>query len=179
MTQPLSDSIGAKQRSVMGGAALGLALSAALTGAILYLYPPVPPGIDRAALALRNVALPALTLAAGVLRVSRGRFRSGAIDPLAGRESPSLVIHGRYVENTTQQLVLLVIATFGLAYDLPADKLALLPAMAVVFVVGRVSFWMGYLRAPVLRAPGMAMTFMTTIIPTIYLAGRALYLALR
>jgi uncharacterized membrane protein YecN with MAPEG domain len=36
-------------------------------------------------------------------------------------------------------------------------------ALGIVFALARIVFWVGYLAAPVLRAPGMAATLVTAI----------------
>jgi hypothetical protein len=60
----------------------------------------------------------------------------------------------------------------GLALSLPHEMLTLIPAMAVVFVVGRALFWIGYLIAPVARALGMGLSAYPTFVALIWLAGR-------
>ena len=42
-------------------------------------------------------------------------------------------------------------------------SLAFIPAMAVLFVVGRITFWIGYLVFPIARAFGMVLTALPTI----------------
>ena len=44
----------------------------------------------------------------------------------------------------------------GLAVTLPADRLSLLPAVSITFVVFRLIFWVGYRINPLYRAPGFS-----------------------
>lgn len=162
-----------RQRIVGFGAVSGWLGGVGLSAALWDLLP-VPEGVvaagDRLAFAIRCCALPALTFAVGIGAVGNRRAMGEGIDPTAAHDDRRLVIHGRYTDNTGQQLLLLVLAMLGLSLHLDPDDLGLLPALATTFVLGRLAFWAGYLRDPLLRAPGMGMTFSTTMLPTIYLA---------
>ena len=46
---------------------------------------------------------------------------------------------------------------------LPLDRLVLIPAMAALFGVGRIAFWIGYLVYPIGRAFGMVLTVAPTL----------------
>jgi hypothetical protein len=43
------------------------------------------------------------------------------------------------------------------------EKLVLIPAMALLFMAGRLTFWIGYLMRPVARAFGMILTAPPTV----------------
>ena len=81
-----------------------------------------------------------------------------AIDGARTSQSRLIEITLRYNLNTLEQTVLAAIAWAGLALALPHEKLMLIPAMAVFFVVGRALFWIGYLIAPVARALGLGLS---------------------
>ena len=58
--------------------------------------------------------------------------------------------------------VLAAIAGTGLALALPEEDLSLIPRLAVLFGVGRIAFWIGYLIAPWARGFGMGLTVYPT-----------------
>ncbi|MCK9684567.1 MAPEG family protein [Scleromatobacter humisilvae] len=126
----------------------------------------VPPADDlatRLAFAVRWLLAPGCTLLAGV-QVAAGRgLHPDAIDGTPTPKSHALEIALRYNRNTVEQTLLAAIAWLGLAVSAPHAALAFVPAMAALFVVGRVAFWIGYLVYPIARAFGMALTALPTI----------------
>lgn len=156
-------------------------VTAVLTLLVLWLrladlHLPLPDGDDaasRLAFAARWLLLPGLALAAGIAVVANQRFFvADAIDGARTSQSRLIEITLRYNQNTLEQTVLAAIAWAGLALALPHEKLMLIPAMAIVFLAGRVLFWAGYLIAPVARALGMALTAYPTFAALIWLAGQ-------
>ena len=67
-------------------------------------------------------------------------------------------IDGRVVDNTLQQNFVFAIASLTLSTLVPLQHLQIVWACAIVFVVARTCFWLGYRRNPLYRAPGMAAT---------------------
>jgi hypothetical protein len=67
-------------------------------------------------------------------------------------------INGRVVENTLQQFLLYLVGTLALSVNLTAEQMRVIPATAIVFVVARIAFWIGYRIHPLYRAFGMAAT---------------------
>ncbi|WP_255415189.1 MAPEG family protein [Vitiosangium sp. GDMCC 1.1324] len=159
-------SLARKQRIVRLGIGVGLLSAGAIAGLAFALLPPAPvlPTVEqRVAFALRCTLVASWTLVAGILAVATKRFTSEAIDPLSGVESPALRIHARYLQNTLEQLVLFCIASVALATLLKAEELKVLVVATLVFVLGRVAFWIGYLKDPLLRIPGFNATFYTNV----------------
>jgi len=113
---------------------------------------------DRIAYALRWAAPPALLFFFMVAAVGNARFKSEAIDPTAGKESDRMIIDGRVADNTLQQLVLFLVGLLGLAVTLPPDRLSVIAAVAITFIVARSIFWFGYRIHPLYRAPGFSST---------------------
>jgi hypothetical protein len=60
--------------------------------------------------------------------------------------------------------LLAAIAWLGLAVSVSHANLAFIPAMALLFVAGRATFWVGYLLHPTARAFGMTMTVLPTVV---------------
>jgi hypothetical protein len=56
---------------------------------------------------------------------------------------------------------------------LPRGELVLLPAMAFLFALGRIAFWIGYLLHPLARAFGMVLTVAPTLVAYLWLALHA------
>lgn len=154
---------------------LSMALAVAVLAALWTAGPvAVPLSADdpasRLAFAAKWLLVPGLMLLLGIgLTANRRFFDPDAID---GGATPALEIGQRYNRNTLEQTVLAAIAWTGLALQLPHERLALIPELALVFAVGRILFWLGYRIAPWARAFGFGLTFYPTVAATIWLAGR-------
>jgi uncharacterized MAPEG superfamily protein len=116
------------------------------------------------ALALAALLPAAIILLAMILVQSSTRAMTGAIDPLAGTDSVFLRTNQRVITNTIEQLVVFVPALLTLAAGAPAARMAPVVALAWVFALARVAFWVGYLAGSRLRAPGMAATVVVNAI---------------
>ena len=167
-------------RKQLIGVALGVAafvVIAIVLGQAPRLFGVVPLPADDAASRLAFVArwllVPGLTLFVGVAAAARRGFYRDAIDGTRTPASGALEINLRYNQNTLEQTVLAAIAWAGLGLALPHDRLVLIPAMAVLFAIGRVTFWIGYLIYPMGRAFGMVLTVAPTLGAYAWLVGRA------
>jgi hypothetical protein len=129
----------------------------------------------RLGFAVHWLVLPGLTLLAGIIGASRRGFYEDAIDGTRTPANHSLEINLRYNVNTVEQVVLAAIAWCALAVTLPHQQLLLIPAMALVFVFGRVTFWVGYLIHPMGRDFGMTLTVFPTLLAYAWL-GRQMML---
>ena len=98
----------------------------------------------------------------GVLTIGTGlgnaRFTSEAIDPTLGKESKAMIVDGRVADNTLQQLVLFLVGLLALSVTLPIQRVGIVAACAITFVIVRIAFWLGYRIKPVYRAFGFAST---------------------
>ena len=103
-------------------------------------------------------------LAAMVAAQMAGRALSGAIDPTAGRDSRFLQVNQRVITNTVEQLAIFGPALVALAARASGERMPQIVALALVFALTRLVFWLGYLRHPVLRAAGMAPGFAIGIV---------------
>jgi len=166
------------QRSVlagMAGAAIFSLLFLWLGRWLLDLSPPaVTSSGDRIAYALRCDFWATFALLAGVGRVAGERFFSDQIDGAVPAEGRHLQVDRAYIQNTTEQLLLLLVAHAGLALVLPVESLSLIPLLVALFLVGRITFWAGYLRSAPARAFGFATTFYPTVAVLFYVAFRLL-----
>ena len=149
-----------EQKIVAAGAATGI-LSMLVGTWLLYQILPVPDAPtagDRIAYAARWLALAAAPLFLMFVAVGNARFLSEAIDPTRGAESQTMTINGRVADNTTQQFLLFVAGSLALAASVPQEHLKVVGAAAIVFVVARIVFWIGYRIHPLYRAPGFSST---------------------
>jgi uncharacterized membrane protein YecN with MAPEG domain len=87
------------------------------------------------------------------------RVRTGAVDPLAGRDNHTLQVNQRALTNTVEQLAGFVPALLALAAGAPPAWLPFVVAAGLAFGLARLVFWAGYLLGPLWRAPGMAASF--------------------
>ena len=125
---------------------------------------------SRLAFTARWLLLPGLTLLVGVVGAARRGFYADAIDGTRTPANYGLEINLRYNQNTLEQTMLAAIAWTGLALTLPHNRLVLIPAMACLFAIGRLTFWIGYLLHPMARAFGMVLTIMPTLLAFAWLA---------
>jgi hypothetical protein len=151
----------AEQKIVAIGAASGVILMSA-TVWILTRTLPTPTIADmlgeRLAYALRANVFATLPLFIMLAKISNTRFLSEAIDPTKHAESRSMEIDGRVADNTLQQNFVFAIASLTLSTVVPFQHLQIVWACAIVFIIARAGFWLGYRLNPLYRAPGMSAT---------------------
>jgi hypothetical protein len=145
--------------------ALAFLVAVALWLAVYFLLPPLAgmaEPLARLIFALKCSCVAVLfCFVLGIEAVAHERFRSPAIDPLSGYETPRMTINLRYLQHTLEQLLVFLPGLLGLAYYC-ADGAAMraVPATTLVWIAGRFAFWIGYHQASLHRAagaPGMAL----------------------
>src|SRR5688572_287424 len=150
-----------EQKIVALGAASGV-IGMVLTVWLLTTWLPAPVGIDstadRLAFALRINLIAVLPLFGMIITIANSRFLSEAIDPTRKAENQRQIVDGRVADNTLQQNFVFVIVSLTLATLIPVTHLQVVWACAVVFVIARLVFWIGYRIHPLYRAPGMSGT---------------------
>ena len=151
------------QKIVAVGAICGVAAMVLLVWVLSNSLIPAPAISDgpagRIAYALRWAVVAVLPLLFMVIAVGNARALGAAIDPTLGKESPLMEIDGRVLDNTLQQFVLFLVGMLALSVSLPLDRLNVVGAVAITFVIMRLAFWVGYRVKPVYRAFGFASTF--------------------
>jgi hypothetical protein len=128
---------------------------------------------DRLAFALPWMCVPVLALQAGMMAVAGGRLVSPYVDGSPPPSGTSLDMHRRFITNTVEQLAMYIPIQLALVTLLPDDRLALIPAWAVLFLVARIIFWVGYMTNPVYRATGFLMTAVPNSFALLYVVFRA------
>lgn len=117
----------------------------------------MPAVFDRVMFALKwsGIAI-LLTFLTGIEAVSHERLVTEAFDPLAGKETRSILVNLRYLQNTLEQLMLFVPGLLLLAaYAEPANAAQSVTAAALVWILARFTFWIGYRRGPQFRIAGL------------------------
>ncbi|MFL5295667.1 MAG: MAPEG family protein [Phenylobacterium sp.] len=165
-----------KQILIALGMLAAMAVCAAAASRALGAWPAVEAATDlRLALVAHWMVVPGLCLLVGLGVTANQRFlRAEFIDGQHPSKPGFMDVNLRYNLNTLEQTVLAAIAWSGLALALRPQDLALIPALAVLFAVGRVTFWIGYLYAPWARAFGLGLTFYPTVAALVWLAFRLL-----
>jgi uncharacterized MAPEG superfamily protein len=118
-------------------------------------------------------------LAATIGNVARLRFFS--IEDIAGRGSgSSTAAVGRakaVLQNTLEQVVLAVPVHVALAI-LVGSSVPLIVALATLFAIGRLLFWIGYAKGPEARAFGFALTFYPSLVGLVVAVSTTVRLSL-
>ena len=128
---------------------------------------------DRLAYVAKCEIFAALMLLCGLMAVAGQRFfSSGAIEGQTEGLSPAMTINLRYIQNTLEQLILLVITHLAYAAVADSGEMKIIPILVSLFIVGRVCFWFGYHQSALSRAFGFAVTFYPTVILMIITIGR-------
>ncbi len=146
------------QKKVAAGAVGGVSLMLLLLWLLYALLPAPAAGIDPIAYAARWLPLAALPLATMIVAIGNARAMGTAIDPTAGNEDQAMRINIRVADNTLQQFALFAAASLGLAASLEAPEVRIVGVAAIVFVIARIAFWIGYRIHPLYRAAGFSAT---------------------
>jgi uncharacterized MAPEG superfamily protein len=137
-----------------------------------WVAPAAADAAQRMAAACAALLPSAAVLLAMIVVQMAARNQAGAIDPTAGRDTHFLQTNQRAITNTVEQLTLFVPALLALAARVRPDTMRQVVALALVFALARVAFWIGYLLGARLRAPGMAVTLAVNVV-TLAAAMRA------
>jgi len=133
----------------------------------------MPAVFDRVMFALKwsGVAI-LLTFLTGIEAVSHERLVTEAFDPLAGKETRSILVNLRYLQNTLEQVILFVPGLLLLAaYAEPMRIAQSVSAAALVWILARLAFWIGYRQGPQYRIAGLVGMVQSMII-LLYVSAR-------
>lgn len=138
---------------------LSTAIGLVLWEAIIRFTPPLGGMEELAArmlVALKCCAMAALfCLFMGTEAVAHERLQSSAFDPLAGHETRRLRVNKQYLQNTLEQFVIFAVGLLGLAaYSADGADMQRVIATAVVWILFRFAFWIGYHHSAAMRAAG-------------------------
>jgi hypothetical protein len=109
-----------------------------------------------------------LTLLTGVIAIAHERLVTAAINPLAEIETQRMRVNARYLSNTVEQFLIFAAGLLALsAYAGPR----VIVGVAIVWIVNRWAFWIGYHRHPLLRVYG-ALGILQSLIVLAYVTWR-------
>lgn len=180
MSSPPPGDLAREQRGVARGA-FAAAIVALLTLALAWWsagrwIAPRADVADRLALVLRLDLAVIFCLAAAIGRVAMLRFFSAEDIGGAGSSAESIAVHESraILQNTLEQVVLAIPVHMALALLLPADRMGVLAALVLLFVIGRIAFAAGYPRGGPGRAFGFGLTFYPSVVALVVATGLAL-----
>ncbi|NYZ16324.1 MAPEG family protein [Azospirillum sp. RWY-5-1] len=155
---------------------VAVAVTVVLMVALAPLFPPpaVADLAGRLGLAARLSVWPALVLLLVILAVIATRGLCRLFNPIDDPETRVYRVCQRALSNTVEQTLLFLPGLTALCALLPLQSLGFPALFTLLFVVGRVLFWTGYILHPFARAPGMAMTLTVNMV----VVGWAVLLAL-
>jgi len=128
---------------------------------------------DRLTFVLRYQVVGMILLMLNMQQVGLKRFFSKAINPLAGHDH-LVETSMRVLTNTMEQYMLSFVNQLMLATWLSEEKLKIIPLINIYFLVGRLSFWIGYQIDHKYRTFG----FVVTAIPNLVMTGFNTYFML-
>jgi len=159
-----------KQSGVLLNMLLALALTVVLFAVAIVWHPavlvPLAGLADRLAAALRWDALVLLCLVLAIGNLARHRFLTPADIDGSGLTSATdrARIFQAILQNTLEQTVIAIAAHLLWAASMPVLWQPVIPVAAILFVIGRVCFAIGYRGGAPARAFGFALTFYPTAI---------------
>ncbi|GFO46191.1 C-myc promoter-binding protein [Plakobranchus ocellatus] len=143
-------------------------IGVALAFYALYFYVPIPtpslPTVAHRLIYTLWLQTPAfLILGASVQYVATIRLYTPALDPINGGGERFVLFANRFLTNTVEQILLNVPAQLVLATFLKETEMKLIPILALMFVFGRITFFIGYKMSYMKRTLGFVSTFFVTM----------------
>jgi hypothetical protein len=114
---------------------------------------------DKVALVFKCAAFALLPGIVGICVVAAQRLDPSMMVGRMARPNSSLDINTRFILNTFEQFTAYLVAVTVVALYSPIEEARALPILTMLFVLGRMLFWVGYHKNPYLRAFGFGLTF--------------------
>ena len=124
---------------------------------------------DRIALVLKDAVFALLPGVIGICIVAAQRLNPSMFVGQTPKANSAVDINNRFILNTFEQFTAYFVANAGLAMYCPPEEARSLPLLTMLFVMGRILFWIGYHRNPYLRAFGFGITFSPTVLAFVWL----------
>jgi len=124
---------------------------------------------DRIALVLKDAVFALLPGVIGICIVAAQRLNPSMFVRQMPKPNSAVDINNRFILNTFEQFTAYFVANAGLAMYCPPEEARSLPLLTMLFVMGRILFWIGYHRNPYLRAFGFGITFYPTVAAFVWL----------
>ncbi len=124
---------------------------------------------DKLRLVVGDAVLACVPMIVAILVVARQRLDPEMMVGHKVRPNSALEINTRFILNTAEQFGLFLIGQVGLMLYAPQQEVRTLVSLTLLWVVGRVLFWIGYHSNPLLRAFGFGVTFYPTVVVHVWL----------
>ena len=111
---------------------------------------------------LRCFLFPGALMLVAISKVGLDRGKVGALNPLTGNEDAMLLSKKRLV-NTLEQLIIYCFQALFLTTLLEKREMKFVFLYTLVFVIGRLLFWIGYGIDPKYRGAGMVVNFISVV----------------
>jgi len=170
-----------KQQGVLRGMVAGVVVTLLALGLAIGVHPTaLTPEVGYAAAlahALKWDVLLVVSLTVNIGLLARHRFFTPEDIDGGGltKGTPQAQVLQSTLQNTLEQTVLGLSIHIVWAVAMPQSWQAAVPAAAILFFVGRVLFWRGYVHGASARALGFALTFYPSVGMLILVAGRLLW----
>lgn len=130
---------------------------------------------DRLALVIKCLVFAILPAVVAIAIVAVQRLNPDLWVGQKVRPYSSLDINTRFVLNTVEQFILLLVGLSGISLYVPVSEARTVPILAALFLIGRILFWVGYHKNPYLRAFGFGLTFYPTVVVFMWLIVRIVF----
>jgi uncharacterized MAPEG superfamily protein len=118
---------------------------------------------DRMSLVIQNSVFAVLPGVIGICVVAAQRLDPKMWVGRMAKPGSALDINTRFILNTFEQYITFFVANAGLALYCPPDEARSLILLTILFVAGRILFWIGYHYNPLMRAFGFGIGFYPTV----------------
>jgi len=118
---------------------------------------------DKLALVFQCAAFALLPAVVGICLVAAQRLDPKMWVGRAAKPNSALDINTRFILNTFEQFTAYLVAIAVVALHTPVEGARALPILTMLFVLGRILFWIGYHKSSYLRAFGFGITFYPTV----------------
>jgi MAPEG family len=130
---------------------------------------------DRIALVIKNAAFAVMPAVLAICIVAAQRLDTSMFVGRMPKPNSAVDINNRVILNTFEQFTLYFIGNAGLALYCPQQEARSLVILTVLFLLGRVLFWVGYHYNPYVRAFGFGITFYPTVAVYVWLILRMVF----
>ena len=127
---------------------------------------------DRIALVIKDAVVAILPAVLAICIVAAQRLDPSMFVGRVPKPNSAVDINNRFILNTVEQFILYFIGNAGLALYCPPQEARTLIVLTVLFVLGRMLFWVGYHYNPYVRAFGFGITFYPTVAVYLWLILR-------
>ena len=130
---------------------------------------------DRIALVIKVAVFAILPAVLAICIVAAQRLDPSMWVGRMAKPNSALDINTRFILNSFEQFILFFIGMAALALYCPLKEARTLIILTILFVLGRILFWVGYHYNPYMRAFGFGITFYPTVMVYVWLFFRMVF----